>query len=213
MLVLPPSQGKGHGRHLLEAINKIAISEDVFDVTFEEPSDYLQKLRGCIDCARLQTVDPVREAVIKIASKLKGCNLAKKASQFHSNPPADVIEKVRAELKINKKQFLWCWEVLLYLNLEPKDQKNLENFKASISARLRAEIIEKDGKTGEKSVVDVPGEFNSAMAFVVFKVGSNVDANGISKSINDEQEEQINQLVDKRLDEVTEIAKKLQCFV
>lgn len=212
MLVLPPYQGKGHGRHLLEAINKIAISEDVFDVTFEEPSDYLQKLRGCVDCARLQTAGHVKEAVIKIASKLKEWNLAKKASQFHSNPPANVFKKVRAELKINKKQFLWCWEILLYLNLEPKDQKNLENFKASISARLRAEIIEKDGKTSEKSVVDVPGEFNSAMAFVVFKVGTNVDANGINKSIN-EQEEQINQLVDKRLEEVTEIAKKLQCIV
>ncbi|PQQ14740.1 histone acetyltransferase type B catalytic subunit-like [Prunus yedoensis var. nudiflora] len=37
-------------------------------------------------------------------------------------PDTRVIEDVRKSLKINKKQFLQCWEVFLYLGLDHVDR-------------------------------------------------------------------------------------------
>jgi GNAT superfamily N-acetyltransferase len=51
ILVLPPYQGEGHGLRLLEAINYIAQSENIYDVTIEDPSDYLQYVRSSIDAS------------------------------------------------------------------------------------------------------------------------------------------------------------------
>ena len=42
ILVLPPYQHKGYGRYLLEVLNDISISVDVYHLTVEEPLDYFQ---------------------------------------------------------------------------------------------------------------------------------------------------------------------------
>ncbi|KAL7210340.1 hypothetical protein ACSBR1_031825 [Camellia fascicularis] len=42
ILVLPPYQRKGYSRHLLEVLNNVAICENVYDLTIEEPLDSLQ---------------------------------------------------------------------------------------------------------------------------------------------------------------------------
>ncbi|GAB2276722.1 hypothetical protein Dimus_011439 [Dionaea muscipula] len=43
MLILPPYQCKGYGRCLLEVITDVAVSENVYDLTVEEPLDSLQR--------------------------------------------------------------------------------------------------------------------------------------------------------------------------
>uniref|UniRef100_A0A0D3H5P5 Histone acetyltransferase n=1 Tax=Oryza barthii TaxID=65489 RepID=A0A0D3H5P5_9ORYZ len=63
ILVLPPYQGEGHGLRLLETINSISESENIYDVTIEDPSDYLQYIRSSIDCLRLLTFDPIKPAL------------------------------------------------------------------------------------------------------------------------------------------------------
>ncbi|KAL0337322.1 UNVERIFIED_CONTAM: Histone acetyltransferase type B catalytic subunit [Sesamum calycinum] len=42
ILILPPYQRKGYGCSLLEVLNNVAISENVYDLTVEEPEDSLQ---------------------------------------------------------------------------------------------------------------------------------------------------------------------------
>ncbi|CAL2275773.1 unnamed protein product [Prunus armeniaca] len=42
ILVLLPYQHKGYGQYLLEVLNDVAISENVYDLTVEEPLDYFQ---------------------------------------------------------------------------------------------------------------------------------------------------------------------------
>ncbi|PRQ46895.1 putative histone acetyltransferase [Rosa chinensis] len=39
ILVLPPYQHKGYGRYILEVLNHVAVSEDIYDFTVEEPLD------------------------------------------------------------------------------------------------------------------------------------------------------------------------------
>ncbi|XP_068647935.1 probable histone acetyltransferase type B catalytic subunit isoform X2 [Aristolochia californica] len=210
LLVLPPYQGHGHGRLLLETINSIAIAEDVYDVTAEEPSDYLQQIRVCIDTLRLLTFEPVQPSVTTIASQLKESNLSKKVGKFCSDPPAGIIEEARKQLKINKKQFLRCWEVLIYLYLHPDDQKSIENFRTCIADRLKADILEKNPETNGKSLIDVPSDYNPQMTFVVFQAASEVKVNGgVNGNENNVQDDQLNQVVDKHVEGIVEIAKKV----
>ncbi|XP_068652867.1 probable histone acetyltransferase type B catalytic subunit isoform X2 [Aristolochia californica] len=212
LLVLPPYQGHGHGSILLETINSIAIAEDVYDVTAEEPSDYLQQIRVCIDTLRLLTFEPVKSSVTSIASQLKESKLSKRVGKFWSDPPAAIIEEARKQLKINKKQFVRCWEVLIFLYLHPDDQKSMENFRTCIADRLKADILEKSPETNGKSVIDVPSDYNPQMTFVVFQAAASqvkVDGAGVNGNENNIQDDQLNQVVDKHVEEIMEIAKKV----
>ncbi|CAA6660968.1 unnamed protein product [Spirodela intermedia] len=94
ILVLPPYQGQGHGRHLIESVNSIAISENLHDVTAEEPSDYLQHLRLCMDSLRLLTFSPVRTAVTSAAAHLQEVNPPRKPAK----PSYWVSDRVRDEI-------------------------------------------------------------------------------------------------------------------
>ncbi|PIA42211.1 hypothetical protein AQUCO_02100229v1 [Aquilegia coerulea] len=66
VLVLPPYLGQGHGRLLLEVLNSVALSENVYDVTVEEPSDYLQHVRTIVDMHRLLDFEPIKQAIISL---------------------------------------------------------------------------------------------------------------------------------------------------
>ncbi|KAJ0971410.1 hypothetical protein J5N97_019369 [Dioscorea zingiberensis] len=212
ILVLPPYQGKGYGRHLLESLNFVAVSENVYDVTFEEPSEYLQHLRTCIDTVRLLGFEPLKPATDSAVSSLKEVNPSKKTSKLLSGPPTSVVEVVRQKLKINKKQFLKCWEVLIYLNLDPKDGRCMDNFKTCVSDRVRSEIVDKDSENNGKRLIEVPNDYGHDMTFVVFRsnAGGEMDDQDV-KLANDQsaQEEQLNQLVDKQMKDITEIAEKV----
>ncbi|PWZ27258.1 Histone acetyltransferase type B catalytic subunit [Zea mays] len=76
------SQGEGHGLGLLEAINYIAQSKNIYDVTIESPSDYLQYVRSSVDCLRLLMFDPIKPALGAIVSSLKETNLSKRAQSL-----------------------------------------------------------------------------------------------------------------------------------
>ncbi|KAG9456502.1 hypothetical protein H6P81_001010 [Aristolochia fimbriata] len=180
LLVLPPYQGHGYGRLLLETINSIAIDEDIYDVTAEEPSDYLQQIRVCIDTLRLLTFEPVKPSLTSFSSQLKESNLSKKVGKFCSDPPAG-------------------------------DQKSMENFRTCIADRLKAEILEKNPETNGKTVIDVPSEYNPQMTFVVFQAASQekVDQAGVNGNETNIQDEQLNQVVDKHVEEIVELAKKV----
>lgn len=208
ILVLPPYQCKGYGRFLLEVLNDVAVSENVYDLTVEEPLDSLQHVRTCIDVQRLLVFDPIKDALASVVLRLKEENLAKKSHTCRVGPPLDVVEDVRKSLKINKKQFLQCWEVLIYLGLDPID-KYMENYRIIILDRIKADVIGKDSGDAGKRIIDVPTEYDPEMSFVMFK-SQNGESNSIERDDSQtNQEEQLQQLVDERIKDIKLIVQKV----
>ncbi|KAL5697652.1 histone acetyltransferase [Ranunculus cassubicifolius] len=215
ILVLPPYQGKGHGRRLLEVLNSVAVSENVYDLAVEEPSDPLQSLRTQIDLNRLLTFSPIKEAVTSFASQLKHENLSKKTQKVQSDLPASVIDETRKLFKIHKKQILQCWEILIYLELDHKDSKVMENFKTLITERTRDDVIGNAGAGGDggKQIIETPNEYDDhETTFVMFRPSDNVQVENVNAEIQENQEnieEQLKELVDIRMKEIVEIASKV----
>lgn len=213
ILVLPQYQGKGHGRRLLESVYSFAASENVYDVTFEEPSDYLQHLRVCNDTVRLLDFEPIKPAVNSVVQFLKENNLSKRTgksnykSQF--GPPQHVIGVVRQKLKINKKQFIRCWDVLIYLNLDPKNRRCIDNFQVCVSDRVKGDILDKDSEANGKRLVEVPNDYDHDMTFVVMWSEDGGDLEGMVEGEQAAQEEQIKQLVDKQIEDIVAISQKV----
>lgn len=206
--MLPPYQHKGYGRYLLEVLNDVAVSENVYDLTVEEPLDYFQHVRTCVDIPRLLAFDPIQHAVSSAVSRMKEGKLSKKIHIPRFMPPPSVIDDVRKSLKINKKQFLKCWEVLMYLALDPVD-KYMEDYVSVISKRVKDDIIGKDSGTAAKRLIEVPGDYDREMSFVMCRS----QAGGVSSLQMDEnettQEEQLRQLVDERVKEIKLLAQKV----
>ncbi|KAJ9167919.1 hypothetical protein P3X46_019508 [Hevea brasiliensis] len=209
ILILPPYQHKGYGCRLVEVVNNVAISEDVYDLTVEEPLHYFQHVRTCVDVQRLLVFNPIQDAINSAVSNLKQGKLSKKTHVPRFMPPSTAIEDVRKTLKINRKQFLQCWEVLIYLGLDPAD-KGMEDFVTIISNRVKADILGKDSGTGGKQVIEVPSDYNPEMSFVMFRSG-NVEGGSLQMDENQtNQKEQLQQLVDERVKEIKLIAQKLR---
>jgi histone acetyltransferase 1 len=209
ILVLPPYQHKGYGRYLMEVLNDVAVSEDVYDLTVEEPLDYFQHVRTCVDIPRLLVFDPIQDAVSSAVSRLKQGKLSKKIRIPRFMPPPSVIDDVRKSLKINKKQFLKCWEVLIYLGLDPVD-KYMEDFVSIISSRVKDDIIGKDSGTNGKRVIEVSSDYEQEMSFVMCRSQAG-DASSVQMDEENQtnQEEQLRLLVDERVKEIKSIAQKV----
>ncbi|KAI6679589.1 hypothetical protein NL676_033470 [Syzygium grande] len=209
ILVLPLYQRKGYGRYLLEVLNNVAIADGVYDFTIEEPVDNLQHLRTCIDVKRLLSFDKVQQAVNSTVSQLKQGKLSKKTYIPRLLPPPSVVEDARKHFKINKKQFFQCWEILVYVGLDPAD-KSIQDYCSVISNRVRADILGKDSETAGKKVIEVPSDFDPEMSFVMHRAQAGGEANGIQVEDNqNKQEEQLQQLIDERLKDIKLIAQKV----
>ncbi|WVZ64676.1 hypothetical protein U9M48_014166 [Paspalum notatum var. saurae] len=213
ILVLPPYQGEGYGLCLLEAINYIAQSENIYDVTIEDPSDYLQYVRSSIDCLRLLTFEPIKAALNDMVSSLKETNLSKRTHSLRIVPPSDLVETVRQKLKINKKQFLRCWEILIYLNLDSEDLKSMDNFRACIYDRIKGEILGSASGTNGKRLIQMPSSFNEEKSFAVYwtQESGDTDDQTVEQQPEDlkTQEQQLNELVDNQMEEILGIAKNV----
>lgn len=206
ILVLPPYQRKGFGRFLLEVLNNVAVSENVYDFTMEEPLNQLLQLRTCIDIKRLQEFEPIQEAVNSAVSLFKLGRLSKKVSSPRLLPPSDAIEAVRKSLKITKEQLLHCWEILVFLGLEP--DKHMEDFVVAVWSRMRDDLIGESSDAEGKQVVDVPTDYDQEMSFVMFRSTSNATGVDTDES-RANQEEQLQKLVDDRVKEIKLIAQKV----
>ncbi|KAJ7969495.1 Histone acetyltransferase type B catalytic subunit [Quillaja saponaria] len=208
ILILPPYQHKGYGRYLLEVLNDVSISENVFDLTVEEPLDHLQHVRSCIDTLRLLVFEPIQHSISSAVSLLKQGKLSKKAYTIRLLPPPSAVEDVRKSLKINKKQFLQCWEILIYLGLNPID-KQMEDFVRIVSNRMKYDILGKDSGTAGKQLIEVPSDYDQEMSFVMFRAGAG-ESNTLQMDENQtNQEEQLQKLVEERVKEIKLIMEKV----
>ncbi|KAF3500185.1 hypothetical protein F2Q69_00043875 [Brassica cretica] len=109
------------------------------------------------------------------------------------------------------KHFLKCWEILIYLALDPID-KYLEDYTSVITNHVRADILGKDIEAPKKQVVDVPTSYAAEASFVVFKSLSGEANNGNDVQVDEnkpDQEEQLKQLVEERIREIKLVAGKV----
>lgn len=209
ILMLPPYQRKGYGSCLLKVLNNVAVSENFYDLTVEEPEDSLQYVRTLIDVQRLLDFSPIEKVLSSVVRRLKEENFSKKSYVVKFRPPTSVIEDVRKSLKINRKQFLQCWEVLLCLRLDHQIDKYMENFRTIISARVRADVIGKDSEGSGKQVKDVPTEYDQEMSFVMFKSQNGEATKPEMDENQSNQEDMLQKLVDERMKEILLIAEKV----
>jgi len=165
-------------------------------------------VRTCVDIPRLLVFDPIQDAVSSAVSRLKRGKLSKKVQIPRFMPPSSLIDDVRKSLKINKKQFLKCWEVLIYLGLDPVD-KYMEDFVSVISNRVKDDIIGKDSGTAGKRVIEVPSDYDQEMSFVMHRSRTGEDDSVQMDENQTNQEEQLRQLVDERVKEIKLIAQKV----
>lgn len=188
-------------------LNNVAVSENFYDLTVEEPEDSLQHVRTFIDVQRLLDFSPIEKVLSSTVGRLKEENLSKKSSLGKFHPPSSAIEDVRKSLKINRKQFLQCWEVLIYLRLD-QIEKYMENFRTIISARVKSDVIGKESEGSGKQVKDVPTEYDQEMSFVMFK-SQNGEATKPEMEENQSNQEAMLKLVDERMKEIQLIAEKV----
>ena len=140
----------------------------------EEPSNDLQVVRECMDTMRLITFEPVRLGLYDVLRKL----LNYKPQSVLTNPrewmPShDLVEKVKQGLKICKLQFLYCWQVLIYLHMMHRGNEAVAVFRSLISSFVKTEVFgsSKSSNVGKhKQLVDVENEYDSSRTFVMFKV-------------------------------------------
>jgi histone acetyltransferase 1 len=170
-------------------------------------------VRSSIDCLRLLTFDPIKPALCAMVSSLTEFNLSKRTHSLRMVPPADLVETVRQKLKINKKQFLRCWEILIYLNLDSKNHKSMDNFRACIYDRIKSEILGGATGTNGKRLVRMPSSFNEEMSFAVYwtQEGGGADDQTVEQEPEDlkTQEQQLNELVDSQIEEIAEVANNV----
>lgn len=239
ILVFPPCQGKGHGLLLLEAVNKTAVSRDSYDVTVEEPSESLQELRDCMDTIRLLSFEPVMSALKSAVQKLKEANLSDKSVDDHSLegngnsktistsstkpkhkswwfPSPSLVEEVRKHLKISKKQFKRCWEILLFLNLDRSDSHCQDKYHISLMEQIMSELFDKSSEKSAKGkrVIDIDNEYDNSKTFIMIRTRNpdNGDAflpEALEGGMEVSQEDQLKLVFEERLEEIEQIAEKV----
>lgn len=193
---------------MLRVLYDVAVSENVFDFTVEEPLNQLQFIRTCVDTLRLIQFKPIQQAVGSAVSLLKHGKLSKKVRGSRLVPPSNTVEEVRRSLKINKKQFLQCWEVLIYLGLDPAD-KHMEDFVTIVSNRMKYEILGKDSSTTGKRLAEVASDYDAEMSFVMFRSQTN-DSYSVQMDDNQSnQEDQLQKLIDERVKVIKLVAEKV----
>ncbi|KAL8493293.1 hypothetical protein ACS0TY_024491 [Phlomoides rotata] len=211
ILIIPPCQRKGYGGILIKVLNNIAISDDVYDLTIEEPVESLQHVRTCIDVQRLLAFEPINQALNSAISQLKHENLSKKSQPCQCRPPANIVEDIRKSLKINKRQLVQCWEILIYVSLDPTEEKCMDNYKTIVSNRVKADVLGKDSESGAgKRLIDIPTQFDGDMSFAMFK-SKDGEGSSVEKDVENEGnlEEQLKKLVDERMKQIKSVAEKV----
>ena len=127
-------------------------------------------------------------------------------------PPAELMETVRQKLKINKKQFLRCWEILIFLSLDSHDHKSMDNFRARIYDRIKGEILGSASGTNGKRLLQMPSSSNEE-SFAVYWTQESGDADDQTVEQQPEdlktQEQQLNELVDNQMEEIIGVAKNV----
>lgn len=121
ILILPPFQRQGLGAQLLQMVYNYYVGRaDVVDITFEDPSEELTRVRDYIDAKNCQRLAPFHAA-----------RLAKGFSE-------EMRVEAREKLKIGKRQARRVYEILRLKNTQQKNAAEYKKYRLDIKNRLNA---------------------------------------------------------------------------
>ncbi|OQR75230.1 histone acetyltransferase type B catalytic subunit-like [Tropilaelaps mercedesae] len=121
ILILPPFQRKGLGAQLLQTVYNFYVSRvDVIDITFEDPSEDLARVRDYVDARNCQRLAPFHPA-----------KLAKGFSE-------EMRTEAREKLKIGKRQSRRVYEILRLKNTQKKNAIEYKKYRLDVKNRLNA---------------------------------------------------------------------------
>lgn len=118
IVVAPPFQRQGLGSALLSATRALASRRGFVDVTVEDPTPQLRRLRDVSDVRALWSRPSVAAAVraaAVAASKLSREDVEKEKARLALQCPTSVKNEARDALKLCAPQLARCWEALLFL--------------------------------------------------------------------------------------------------
>lgn len=138
IFVLPPYQGLGIGYRLVESVNaQCAADPECLELTYEDPTDDLNRIRDLLDCRRLLATDwflPAVRGAVTGAQAALGPGGAAEAARALALPAA-VLARARAELRISGLQMARVWELCLFATHEVRGGAALRG--AAVEAMAR----------------------------------------------------------------------------
>ena len=188
VLVLPPYQRKGFGAKLLDAVRVYAQMQDkeegkeIADITVEDPTDQLQRLRDVRDCVAATENEGIVQAV-KTAARLA---FAAATSSANGDPLVDDRKQklkraqsalrlpklcydtnFKKDLKICEPQAKRVWEALLFVWAKqcgaPNEGIVADAFRTNVLNRLKKKHMASLGKgeddVGSKRIRDTEDGF------------------------------------------------------
>ncbi|KAA8497880.1 Histone acetyltransferase type B catalytic subunit [Porphyridium purpureum] len=169
IVVLPTYRSQGHAIHMLQAVYKLAQQRSAMEVSIEDPSPRFSKVRDVVDYGNA------------ISAKLIETSLMDTKDIMFAERP-ELVEAMRAELKITPKQAKRLIEIDLLRQVDPVSQSELyKQFRLLIKRRLWAEFhhnqILKVYTPEEKKVKlaelyqDIESEYAHVIASVKDKLG------------------------------------------
>ena len=140
IVVAPPFQRQGLGASLLEATRRFAIKRELKDVTVEDPTAQLRRLRDVSD-VRALTGSPTIMQAVKQAAMRAAVLKKNQPSGDALKMPKEVELEARTFLKLCAPQTKRCWEALLYIfakkSKAPEDSPAANAFTELVVKRLK----------------------------------------------------------------------------
>ncbi|KAG1669886.1 hypothetical protein FOA52_002412 [Chlamydomonas sp. UWO 241] len=239
VLVLPPYQGLGIGKRMLQLAYEQAAQKRCLDLTIEDPSDNLQRVREKLEVEMLLETPWAPELAAAAAASASSASSSRgrgapPTPQLPSPPPAFLASCV-AELRVPRREARVAWEALLFLQPQMRSGRG----RAALEALVRARVDEANfGKvsagTLKKAVHrvltmgDAPKD-KQDFSFVMMRTrladadpsaagGSSGDQSGMAATgrLNvvmmpaDEKAAVLDKLVDERMDQLDTLSRLLK---
>mmetsp|Transcript_19987 Transcript_19987/g.27679 ORF Transcript_19987/g.27679 Transcript_19987/m.27679 type:complete len:477 (-) Transcript_19987:115-1545(-) len=155
VIVLPPYQRHGHCSRLIESVYSQARmpAGGVLDVTMEEPTDVLRRVRDRVELRGLLANPLFSQAAAAAVTAGATETPPKRAMQV----PEQVSHNARSDLKMCKGQLARCWEFLLYREINKQKLGREESgalermIKQRLTASRRSEENRAKGKCIKKT--------------------------------------------------------------
>ncbi len=218
VLVLPPHQGRGVGSLLVEAAYKVTDERKAVDITMEDPTDDMQRLRDKMDLKRMLAAEwPQEEALACLKNALTGANTEKTTEEEGASGSKATVERLsplsatpeclarlQKDLRLSRQQATRMWEGLLYAVAVPQGVPATAAVEGMVQAALEAQVAgAKKGSEGKKLV-------DTKSGFVMLKSKSKGSAAALAapgavpvEGVSAEQtREAIRQAVGIRVDEM-----------
>ena len=160
VLVLPPYQGRGVGTLLVQAAYHVADAKQAIDITLEDPTDDMQRIRDKIDLERCMAAQWPREEAEKVLQtvlKGKGKEVKKEDENGRNeqpsplSAPSPLLTRLQKEIRMSRQQSVRMWEGLLYAVAVPLGLEALASVEGLVRASIEAQVSgAKKGSEGKK---------------------------------------------------------------